>query len=103
LGDVSPQQVWAVLRQHGVELERCHSWGVSTDPAFARKAADLVGLYRDPPAGAVVLSVGEKPAIEALARAPGWLRLPSADALRGFKHTVSRCASYPHAFPNSIL
>jgi len=90
LGDVSPYRVWAVLRQHGIELERRHSWCVSTDPEFARKAADVVGLYLDPPAGAVVLSVDEKPAIQALERAQGWLRLPNGRSLQGFNHEYKR-------------
>jgi transposase len=90
LGDVSPDQVWAVLRQHGIELERRHSWCVSTDPEFARKAADIVGLYLDPPDGAAVLSVDEKPAIPALERAQGWLRLPNGRSLRGFNHEYKR-------------
>jgi transposase len=90
LGDVTAQQVWAVLRKHGVELERRHSWCVSTDPEFARKAADIVGLYLGPPAGAVVLSVDEKPAIQVLERAQGWLRLPNGRSLRGFNHEYKR-------------
>ena len=90
LGDVSPYRVWAVLRQHGIELERRHSWCVSTDPEFARKAADVVGLYLDPPAGAVVLGVDEKPAIQALERAQGWLRLPNGRSLQGFNHEYKR-------------
>ncbi len=90
LGDVSADQVWAVLRQHGIQLQRRRSWCVSTDPEFARKAADIVGLYLDPPLGAVVLSVDEKPAIQVLERAQGWLRLPSGQALKGFSHEYKR-------------
>lgn len=90
LGDVSADQVWAVLRKHGIQLQRRRSWCVSTDPEFARKAADIVGLYLDPPRGAVVLSVDEKPAIQALERAQGWLRLPSGQALKGFSHEYKR-------------
>lgn len=90
LGDVSPQQVWAVLRRRGIQVERRHSWCVSTDPEFARKAADIVGLYLDPPTGAVVLCVDEKPAIQALERAQGWLRLPNGRSLRGFNHEYKR-------------
>ena len=41
--------VWAVLRHRGISLERRRSWCVSTDPQFAPKAADIVGLYLDPP------------------------------------------------------
>jgi transposase len=61
LGDVSPHQVWRVMRQHGIQLQRRHSWCLSTDPEFAAKAADIVALYLDPPEGALVLSVDEKP------------------------------------------
>jgi transposase len=52
LADVSPDQVWRILRQQGIELERRHSWCISTDPEFARKAADIVGLYLNPPQNA---------------------------------------------------
>ena len=41
LGDVSVHQVWRVLREKGISLERRHSWCVSTDPEFAAKAADI--------------------------------------------------------------
>jgi transposase len=40
----------------------------SRDPAFAAKLADIVGLYLDPPAHAVVLSIDEKSQIQALDR-----------------------------------
>lgn len=90
LGDVSDQQVWRVLRRRGISLRRRRSWCVSTDPEFARKAADIVGLYLDPPENAVVLAVDEKPHIQALERAQGWLRLPDGKALTGFSHGYKR-------------
>jgi transposase len=90
LGDVTADQVWKVLRGHGVALRRRRSWCVSTDPEFARKAADIVGLYLDPPANAAVLAVDEKPSIQALERAQGWLRLPNGRALSGFSHDYTR-------------
>ncbi len=68
LGDVPAHYVWQVLRKHGIHLQRRRSWCVSTDPQFAQKAADVVALYLDPPENAVVLSVDEKPAIQALER-----------------------------------
>jgi len=74
LSDVPDNQVWKILRRHGISLRRRRSWCVSTDPAFARKAADIVGLYLDPPEDAIVLAVDEKPAIQAMERAQGWLR-----------------------------
>ena len=90
LGDVSSCQVWRVLRRHGIHLQRRRSWCISTDPEFTPKAADIVGLYLEPPKGAVVISVDEKPAIQALERAQGWLRLPDGQALRGFSHEYKR-------------
>jgi transposase len=90
LGDVSSHQVWRVLRKHGIHLQRRRSWCVSTDPEFTQKAADIVALYMDPPENALVLSVDEKPAIQALERAQGWLRLPNGDSLRGFSHEYKR-------------
>jgi transposase len=90
LGDVPALQVWRVLRRHGIHLQRRRSWCVSTDPQFAQKAADIVGLYLDPPENAVVISVDEKPSIQALERAQGWLRLPNGQALRGHTHEYKR-------------
>jgi transposase len=90
LGDVSSIHVWRVLRKHGIHLQRRRSWCLSTDPQFAQKAADIVGLYLDPPANAMVISVDEKPSIQALERAQGWLRLPNGRALRGQTHEYKR-------------
>jgi len=90
LGNVPALQVWRVLQKHGIHLQRRRSWCVSTDPQFAQKAADIVGLYLDPPENAVVISVDEKPAIQALERAQGWLRLPNGQAVRGHNHEYKR-------------
>src|SRR5271165_4770184 len=90
LQDISDDQIWRVLRKHGISLERRRSWCVSTDPCFAQKAADVVGLYLNPPENAIVLSVDEKPHIQALERAQGWLRLPNGKALSGFSHDYKR-------------
>ncbi|SRR5216684_2462303 len=53
-------------------------------------AADVVGLYLHPPDNAVVLSVDEKPHIQALERAQGYLKLPNGRALRGVSHEYKR-------------
>jgi len=90
LQDISDDQIWRVLRKHGISLERRRSWCVSTDPCFAQKAADVVGLYLNPPEHALVLSIDEKPHIQALERAQGWLRLPNGKALTGFQHDYKR-------------
>lgn len=90
LGNVSAHHVWRVLRQHQIHLQRRRSWCISTDPAFAAKAADIVGLYLDPPENALVLCVDEKPHIQALERAQGWLRLPNGKSLMGYSHDYKR-------------
>src|SRR5439155_14918071 len=90
LKDISDHQIWRVLRKHGISLERRHSWCISTDPCFAQKAADVVGLYLNPPEHAMVLSVDEKPHMQALERAQGWLKLPNGKALTGFQHDYKR-------------
>jgi hypothetical protein len=76
LRDVFTHQIWRVLRAHQISLAPRRRWCISTDPAFAQKAADLVALYLQPPENAVVLSVDEKPHIQALERAQGQLKLP---------------------------
>jgi transposase len=90
LKDVSVDQVRRVLRAQKVQLQRKRSWCISTDPQFAQKAADVVGLYLNPPENALVLSVDEKPHIQALERAQGYLRLPNGTALRGVGHEYKR-------------
>ena len=90
VGGVSKHHVWRVLRKHGIHLQRRRSWCISTDPEFVPKAADIVGLYLDPPDNAVVICVDEKPHIQALERAQGWLRLPNGKALTGFNHGYKR-------------
>ena len=90
LRDVSEHQIWRVLRRRGISLERRRSWCISTDPCFAQKAADVVGLYLNPPENVIVLCVDEKPHIQALERAQGWLKLPNGKALTGFNHEYKR-------------
>lgn len=90
LGDVSADQVWATLRKHKIALARRRSWCVSTDPEFARKAADIVALYLHPPENALVIAVDEKPHIQALERAQGYLKFPNGRAMTGFSHEYQR-------------
>lgn len=63
LPQVSKDQVWRILRSHKICLERRRSWCITTDAEFAPKAADIVGLYLNPPENAVVLAVEDKPSI----------------------------------------
>jgi transposase len=90
LEDVSADHVWRILRKHQIQLQRRRSWCISTDPEFGAKAADVVGLYLNPPENALLLSVDEKPHIQALERAQGFLRLPDGKAVNGFSHCYKR-------------
>src|ERR1700726_756036 len=90
LGEVHEQYVWRFLRSQQIDLAGRKSWCVSQDPEFAAKAAEIVGLYLDPPEGALVVAVDEKPHIQALERAQGYLKLPNGRALGGRAHDYKR-------------
>ena len=90
LGDVHEQQVWRFLRAQKIDLAGRKSWCESNDPEFAAKAADVVGLYIAPPENAIVICVDEKPSIQALERAQGYLKLPNGRALTGHSHDYKR-------------
>ena len=87
---VSDDAVWRVLRKEGIQLRRHRSWCVSTDPQFAAKAADIIGLYLSPPQNALVICVDEKPSIQALERKTGYVQTSSGKIVRGLKSTYKR-------------
>jgi transposase len=90
LGDVDVQHVWRVLRAQKIDLAARKSWCESNDPDFAAKAAEVVGLYMAPPENAIVISVDEKPSIQALERRQGYLKMPNGRALTGQSHNYKR-------------
>src|SRR5882672_4149292 len=90
LGNVDVQYVWRFLREHNIDLAGRKSWCESNDPEFVAKAADVVGLYMAPPENAIVICVDEKPSIQALERAQGFLKLPNGRALTGHSHDYKR-------------
>lgn len=65
---ISHHYVAKLWRDNGIRPHRQGTFKVSKDPEFAEKVADIVGLYLDPPGGAVVLSVDEKTQVQALDR-----------------------------------
>ena len=90
LVDVSDQYIWRFLREQKIDLAARKSWCQTDDPDFVAKAAEIVGLYLDPPQDAIVLAVDEKPHIQALERAQGYLKLPNGRALSGRSHDYKR-------------
>lgn len=88
--DSSVHAVWRVLRREGIYLQRLRTWCVSTDAEFAPKAAEVVGLYLNPPLNAVVLSVDEKPSMQAVERPSGYVETNSGSVVRALKSTYKR-------------
>jgi len=77
-------RVWKRARLQPHRLER---YMVSNDPDFEKKAADVIGLYVNPPQHAVVFSIDEKTAIQALDRREPVLPLSPGRAERhGFEY-----------------
>ncbi len=86
---VSASTVARAWRAYGVRPWRAESFRFSTDPELVGKVTDVVGLYLDPPANAVVLCVDEKSQIQALDRTqpilpmqPGLIERRSHDYVR---------------------
>src|SRR5215831_12835497 len=65
---VSVSSVLRIWRAHGLQPHRVRQFKLSSDPDFVPKLREVVGLYVDPPAHAIVLSVDEKSQIQALDR-----------------------------------
>lgn len=87
---ISADRVWRLLRKEGIQLQRHRSWCVSTDPQFSAKSADIIGLYLNPPQNALVISIDEKPSIQALERSSGFVYTSSGKIVRGLKSTYKR-------------
>ena len=58
-------RIWA---KHGLKPHRLERYMASNDPHFEARAADVIGMYLNPPAHAAVFCVDEKTAIQALDR-----------------------------------
>ena len=88
----SVQRIW---RAHGLQPHRMRQFKLSNDPEFVSKLRDIVGLYVDPPAHAIVLSFDEKSQIQALDRTqpglplkPGRLGTMTHDYIRNGTTTL---------------
>src|SRR3954466_10103880 len=65
---ISFAEVARIWRGWGLQPHRSETFKFSTDPQLEAKIRDVVGLYLDPPANAVVVYVDEKSQIQALDR-----------------------------------
>ena len=65
---ISASAVRRIWKAHGLQPHRYRQFKLSNDPNFVDKLRDVVGLYVDPPAHAIVLSLDEKSQVQALDR-----------------------------------
>lgn len=86
----STHAVWRALKKEGIYLHRARSWCVSTDPEFTEKSANIIGLYLNPPTNALVLSIDEKPSIQALERKTGYIETRDKKTMQAFNSTYKR-------------
>ena len=85
--EVSHMMVARVWAKHGLKPHRLERYMASDDPKFEAKAADVIGLYINPPSHAAVFCVDEKTAIQALDRLDPVLPLSPGRAERhGFEY-----------------
>src|ERR687893_2989801 len=79
---LSVTTVGRVWRAFGLQPHRAETFKLSTDPLFAEKVRDIVGLYLAPPDRALVLCVDEKGQIQAIDRTQPLLPLRPGQAER---------------------
>lgn len=86
-GKISHNSIAKIWRAHGIKPHRLEGYMASDDPEFEKKAADIIGLYLNPPEHAAVFCVDEKTAIQALDRKDPVLPLSPGRAERhGFEY-----------------
>ncbi len=79
---ISPTTVHRIWREHKLKPHQVRSFKFSKDPKLVEKIIDVVGLYLDPPKGALVLCVDEKTQIQALDRTQPTLPIKPGKAQR---------------------
>jgi transposase len=86
-GGISHMTVARIWAKHSLKPHRLEGYIASNDPDFETKAADIIGLYMNPPQHAAVFCVDEKTAIQALDRKDPVLPLSPGRAERhGFEY-----------------
>ena len=74
---LSPSTIGRIWKAFDLKPHRAETFKLSNDPLFVEKVFDVVGLYLNPPEGAVVLCVDEKSQVQALARSqPAFPMMP---------------------------
>ena len=113
---ISKTTVQRVLAQAKLRPHRLDRYMASNDPDFEQKAADIIGLYMNPPQQAAVFCVDEKTALQALDRLDPVLycRCPPAEPsgmglsttatarCRYTRHSMSRPAGWKAKRPSAM-
>jgi transposase len=84
---VSHDFIAELWKDSGIKPHRRRNFKLSADPHFDPKMRDVVGLYHDPPEGSEVLSIDNKPGVQAIERTQ-----PSRPA--GGGHVATRTHDY---------
>lgn len=96
---INHMMVARTWKKHGLQPHRIERYKASNDPDFERKAADIIGLYMNPPQHAAVFCIDEKTAIQALDRRDPILPLSPGRAERhGFEYVRHGTLSLYAAF-----
>jgi len=96
---IAPTTVHRIWKEHKLKPHQVRSFKFSKDPQLAEKIVDIVGLYLDPPEGALVLCVDEKTQIQALDRTQPTLPIKPGKAARmthDYKRNGTTSLSTPH-------
>lgn len=84
---ISASQVWRICKSLDLKPWQTEQWMTSHDPNFWEKAADVCGLYLNPPDNAIVWSVDEKSGIQAKSRVnPTRPAVPGVPVRREFEY-----------------
>jgi hypothetical protein len=86
------------LAKHGLKPQRLDRYMATNDPDFEQKAADIIGLYLNPPAHAAVFCVDEK---KASSRAEHRFPRCSASLTAFLRTSKSRSTARPWVFPGN--
>lgn len=87
---LSQSTISRVWRAFGLKPHRQETFKLSTDPFFVEKVRDIVGLYMDPPHGALVLCCDEKSQIQALSRGQLVMPMLTGDTPERRSHDYAR-------------
>ena len=108
--NVSPSTVQRLWASNDIQPHRTRTFKISTDPQFEEKFWDVIGLYLNPPAKALVLCCDEKSQCQALERTQpglplgvGHIRTATHDYIRHGAMTLFAALSYLEGKVVSLL